>query len=535
MGPAALHSGRPSLGTSVYDIVKDLQADVESLAFPISVDGAAQAAEQRTLLLAQLEDHLIPRLAELSTPGIIVVAGSTGAGKSTITNSLVGEDVSAAGLLRPTTVEPVLVVHPLDEELMRASSLVEAVKIVTHEAVPRGIAILDAPDLDSVRDDNRATARRLLESADLWLFVTTSRRYGDALPWKTLTSATERGTSVAMILNRAPKASLADVRMDLLTRLREHGMERTPLFVIEDIGPHEGLLPEEAVRPVRNWLTTLSGADQARAVIVRTLRGSLEALPPRLNELAQAIDQQVSAKDLINSRAKEVLVECVTDIRSSLADKALLGGAGAAQWSLLATSSRYDKIVGRSGYAKGSPFLRTRRADSAARAEESFKDIAEQAALDVLASARTRVSDALAGVRGGEFVELSEFPDRSEDVRSAVDDWAHQHHLLVSKFLETSSSKQVDAATRALDSKSLDAITIAAALGVAPAADLARRLLGNEIEDVLAASTAVLADEYDQLILAEYQHIHESLARLDLEEGASARIRVRVAELKALR
>ncbi len=52
---------------------------------------------------------------------------------------------------------------------------------------------------------------------------------------------------------------------------------------------------------------------------------------------------------------------------------------------------------------------------------------------------------------------------------------------------------------------------------------------------MLAASTAVLADEYDQLILAEYQHIHESLARLDLEEGASARIRVRVAELKALR
>ena len=43
---------------------------------------------------------------------LAVVGGSTGAGKSTLVNSLVGDDVSRTGVLRPTTRSPVLVHHP---------------------------------------------------------------------------------------------------------------------------------------------------------------------------------------------------------------------------------------------------------------------------------------------------------------------------------------------------------------------------------------------------------------------------------------
>ena len=44
----------------------------------------------------------------------MVVGGSTGAGKSTLVNSLVGAVVSPAGVLRPTTRLPVLACHPDD-------------------------------------------------------------------------------------------------------------------------------------------------------------------------------------------------------------------------------------------------------------------------------------------------------------------------------------------------------------------------------------------------------------------------------------
>src|SRR3546814_1842860 len=67
----------------------------------------------------------------------------------------------------PTTRQAVLVHHPDDAELLGHHPVMEAVVVVAHEAVPRGIALLDAPDLDSVVEENREWAHRLLESADL--------------------------------------------------------------------------------------------------------------------------------------------------------------------------------------------------------------------------------------------------------------------------------------------------------------------------------------------------------------------------------
>ena len=70
------------------------------------------AARVRDELVAQIDDYLLPRLRSMDAPLLMVVGGSTGAGKSTLVNSLVGADVSPAGVLRPTTRAPVLVCHP---------------------------------------------------------------------------------------------------------------------------------------------------------------------------------------------------------------------------------------------------------------------------------------------------------------------------------------------------------------------------------------------------------------------------------------
>ena len=49
----------------------------------------------------------------------MVVGGSTGAGKSTLVNTLVGAEVSTAGVLRPTTRAPVLACHPSRRRMVR--------------------------------------------------------------------------------------------------------------------------------------------------------------------------------------------------------------------------------------------------------------------------------------------------------------------------------------------------------------------------------------------------------------------------------
>ncbi|MDQ2623998.1 MAG: GTPase domain-containing protein, partial [Actinomycetota bacterium] len=292
-GPGAL--AVPEVSRTLLDAIRDLRRDVAATEFPLDVDGAEDARASRTRLLDQLDDHLVPRLTDLSAPAIVVVAGSTGAGKSTLVNSVLGTEVTQAGVLRPTTRRPVLAHHPDDADLMSAHPVLDAVEVVAHEAVPRGIALLDAPDIDSVLDANRDTAHRLLEAADLWLFVTTASRYGDALPWRILGDAMNRGASIAMVLNRVPPEALTTVRGDLLGRLRSRGMASVPLFVVADVGPHEGLLDPKAVAPIARWLTMLAGPDRARSVIARTLRGSLAALRPWVDELAEAVQSQAEA------------------------------------------------------------------------------------------------------------------------------------------------------------------------------------------------------------------------------------------------
>ena len=71
-----------------------------------------------------------------------------------------------------------------------------------HDQLASGLAILDAPDVDSVEERNRGSAAQLLSAADLWLFVTSAARYADQVPWEFLKAAAERSTAVAVVLDR---------------------------------------------------------------------------------------------------------------------------------------------------------------------------------------------------------------------------------------------------------------------------------------------------------------------------------------------
>src|SRR5215212_7671163 len=105
----AIHA-RAVLGDALQALGMALR-DVE-LTFP--VPDLAAAVHARTELVAQIDDYLLPRLQRMEAPLLMVVGGSTGAGKSTLVNSLVGKEVSAPGVLRPTTRSPVLIHSPED-------------------------------------------------------------------------------------------------------------------------------------------------------------------------------------------------------------------------------------------------------------------------------------------------------------------------------------------------------------------------------------------------------------------------------------
>src|SRR5215207_4387347 len=125
-GPVGVRVGplrvdRRLMGDHV-DVPADLAAAVATvrdraaaLRLGLEVPGVEGARRSRHELVGQVEDYLLPRLGRLDAPLLAVVGGSTGAGKSTLVNTLVGAPVSAAGVLRPTTRLPVLLCAPQDE------------------------------------------------------------------------------------------------------------------------------------------------------------------------------------------------------------------------------------------------------------------------------------------------------------------------------------------------------------------------------------------------------------------------------------
>ena len=92
-----------------------------------------------------------------------------------------------------------------------APSGTHSLHLVLDADVPQGIALLDAPDIDSVEAANRILADQLLAAGDLWLFVTTAARYADAVPWELLSKAQARAIALAVVLNRIPPEALAEV------------------------------------------------------------------------------------------------------------------------------------------------------------------------------------------------------------------------------------------------------------------------------------------------------------------------------------
>ena len=342
--------------------VTSLRDEVGTTSLPFDLPGVRAAERGRTELLRQLDDYILPRLASLDAPLLAVVGGSTGAGKSTLVNSLVRAVVSAPGVLRPTTRSPVLVHHPDDErwftptrilpDLARATggNAVEGqatMQLVTSSTLPPGLALLDAPDIDSVVLGNRELARQLLGAADLWLFVTTAARYADAVPWELLRQASERGTSVAVVLNRVPKGSIPVIREHLGSMLKEQGLGAAPIFTVaESPLENDGLLPHDEVARLYSWLSALAKDARARALVVRqTLTGALDSLDPRIQSLVDASAAQVSARKALEKAALTSYASATSGVETGMSDGSLLRGEVLARWQEFVGTGEFFRQV----------------------------------------------------------------------------------------------------------------------------------------------------------------------------------------------
>jgi hypothetical protein len=329
----------PSALTSLRDAIAGLH-----LGLPTS--DAVEARRAARAVVEQVDDYLLPRLLSLDAPLLAVVGGSTGAGKSTLVNSLVRAEVSTAGVLRPTTRSPVLVCAEtdrrwfLDDRVLPGLARVTGedggpgtLRVATVPGLPAGLALLDAPDVDSVVESNRDLAGQLLSAADLWLFVTTAARYADAVPWELLRTAQERATALAVVLDRVPPEAVGEVAEDLHGMLRRAGLSAARLFVVQERPLQSGRLPEDQAAPVRDWLHALAADAEARAAVVRqTLAGALDSLDGRVASVAAAVDRQTTAADALREVAAAAYALAGDEVDEGVHSGTLLRGEVLARW-----------------------------------------------------------------------------------------------------------------------------------------------------------------------------------------------------------
>ena len=81
-------------GSQMLTALVRLRAALQGAALPLEVPGVHEHRSAREEMVNQLEDYVIPRIVTLEAPLLVVVGGSTGAGKSTLVNSLVGAEVT---------------------------------------------------------------------------------------------------------------------------------------------------------------------------------------------------------------------------------------------------------------------------------------------------------------------------------------------------------------------------------------------------------------------------------------------------------
>lgn len=336
------HAGEMTAATDLLDAVADLGAVLWHTTFPLPAPSAWPAERDRRELTGQLADYLIPRLRSIDAPLLAVVGGSTGAGKSTLINSLVGDDVSQSGVLRPTTRGPVLVCHPADLQWFTHDRILpqlprsagpDGLRLAPHPGIGPGLALLDAPDIDSVVSSNRELAATLLAAADLWIFLTTAARYADAVPWNMLHTARDRGTAIAVVLDRCPPEAVHDVAGHLQDMLAAGGLNGAPLFVIAEQSLRNGRLKEKAIAPIRAWLGGLTADAEQRASVVRyTLDGALRSLPPRTYALAGAADEQADVRAQLESCVRSSYDTALARVDEAIRDGAMLRGEVLARW-----------------------------------------------------------------------------------------------------------------------------------------------------------------------------------------------------------
>lgn len=334
----------------------DLRALVERLEAlaerRLAAHPRSEAAQARARQLADhLRGHVRVRAASLDAPLVVLLVGPTGAGKSTVFNTIVGRAASPTGVLRPTTRIAVVLVHPDDRAALIDGALAGLppghLRFIEDAAIEPGLALVDAPDIDSLEHANRELADRLVEAADLCCFVTTATRYADQVPWSVLARVEERGLPLLVVVNRMPAdpGDRAEILADVSRLLADAGLDGLlasgpGMAPRELVAVQEGQVNEagdrlgpSAIGPVMDEIARLRSDRAARIELAsRALTGSLAGLGESLDRIADDTDHETIDVEALRRLADRTYEAALVALRQEIGQGTFLREEALRHW-----------------------------------------------------------------------------------------------------------------------------------------------------------------------------------------------------------
>jgi len=419
----------------------NLHKRIAAIPLVYDIPGADEITAERSKLLSQIDDYLLPRVRQSAAPLLVALVGSTGAGKSTLVNSVVGTQVSLTGVRRPTTNSPVLACHPDDIHWFAENMFLPTLPRVRQEGLARpgrdgllvlaasegmtkGIALLDTPDIDSVVRAHYDFAYQFLDASDLWLFMTSASRYADAPVWELLQHARDRGAALGVVLSRVPPSHRTELVAHFNAMLDANGVQAENRFVIPETGVVDGFLPDDIFQPIRDWLNdTAKHADRRVAVLSQTMSGVLDTFKVRVPRLAAHVDAQVVLGTRLRREAEGAYANAMTEFDEGTAGGRLLAGEVQARWQDYAASGDLGAALrGRRGVAglrRGGKRARTEATTTRyAALETALRSAVSALVLSVADRAAEQVTRVWRDNPGGAALLASAEASRARDERA---------------------------------------------------------------------------------------------------------------------
>ncbi|GAA1738293.1 GTPase family protein [Aeromicrobium alkaliterrae] len=285
----------------------------------------------------QLSGRAVERLRLSGEHTIVALAGATGSGKSSLFNALTDLDLAGVGLRRPTTSWALACAWGPDG----AQGLLEWMGIPPRHQVSRmsmldrsdddtkldGLVLLDLPDHDSTEVSHHVEMDRLVQYADLIVWVLDPQKYADAA-----------------IHDRylRPMASYNDVSLVVLNQI-----DRIPY--------------EQRTRAVEDVRRIVSAGGMADVPVIGVSATRGDGIDDLKRELVTRIRARASAKDRlaadVSAAAEQIAavggrgnVPGITEADRDELDRALFDSVGGAQLAAAVGASSRRRAVRMTGW-----------------------------------------------------------------------------------------------------------------------------------------------------------------------------------------